>query len=36
LIERLPAVLRLSANGQGICIQELANGIARDIVIVNQ
>jgi hypothetical protein len=36
LIKRLLAVLRLAADGQGICVQEFAHAIPRNIVIVNE
>jgi hypothetical protein len=33
-VERLLAVFRLAADGEGVCVQELAHAVARIVVVV--
>lgn len=36
LIQRLLAIFRLAADREGVGVQELAHGMARDVMIVNE
>lgn len=36
LIQRLLAIFRLAADGEGVGVQELAHGMARDVMIVDE
>jgi hypothetical protein len=36
LVNRLLPVLRFAADGEGVCMEELAYRVARDVMVVNQ